>query len=294
MVRRLEKKNKLNVSGLKRLRKVRTAQRVESSTDTVMDDLEDASKHGGIIAKLDTDEDVTLKEVVVEAENNAEVAKKDVDAQGRQEESQAQLMTEVVTNAATTITTAPITAAPITAAPSATRRRKGVVIKDPKETSTPSIIVHFEPKSKDKGKGIMVEELKPLKKQAHIEQDEAYARKLLQCMSYDDIRPIFEKLFNLIVGFLEKGEKELEEEASKALKRKSESSDQQAAKKQKLDEEVEELKTHLQIVSNDEDDVDTDATPLDLKVPVVDYQIHTEHNKPYYRIIRAYGTTSYS
>nr|GEY90640.1 hypothetical protein [Tanacetum cinerariifolium] len=199
MVRRLEKKNKLNVSGLKRLRK------------------------GGIIAKLDTDEDVTLKEVVVEAEKNAEVAKKDVDAQGRQED--------------------------------ATRRRKGVVIKDPKETSTPSIIVHFELKSKDKGKGIMVEELKPLKKQAHIEQDEAYARK-----------PIFEKLFNLIVGFLEKGKKELEEEASKALKRKSESLDQQAAKKQKLDEEVEELKTHLQIVSNDEDDVDTEATPLALKL----------------------------
>nr|GFB82834.1 hypothetical protein [Tanacetum cinerariifolium] len=27
-----------------------------------------------------------------------------------------------------------------------------------------------------------------------------------------------------------------------------------------------------------------------LKVPVVDYQIHTEHNKPYYKIIRADGT----
>nr|GEY99623.1 hypothetical protein [Tanacetum cinerariifolium] len=46
-------------------------------------------------------------------------------------------------------------------------------------------------------------------------------------------------------------------------------------------------KTHLQIIPNDEDDVDTEATPLALKVPVVDYQIHTEHNKPYYKIIRA-------
>nr|GEZ70424.1 hypothetical protein [Tanacetum cinerariifolium] len=106
-------------------------------------------------------------------------------------------------------------------------------------------------------------------------------------MSYDDIRPIFEKHFNSIVGFLEKGEEQLEEEASKALKRKSESSEQQAAKKQKLDEEVEELKTHLQIVPNDEDDVYTGATPLALKVPVVDYQIHTGNNKPYYKIIRA-------
>nr|GFC36493.1 hypothetical protein [Tanacetum cinerariifolium] len=70
----------------------------------------------------------------------------------------------------------PITAATITAAPSAARRRKEVVIRDPEETATPSIIIHAEPKSKDKGKGIMVEEPKPLKKQAQIEQDEAYAR----------------------------------------------------------------------------------------------------------------------
>nr|GEU39896.1 reverse transcriptase domain-containing protein [Tanacetum cinerariifolium] len=185
----------------------------------------------------------------------------------------AKLMAEVVTAAATTIT----------AAPSAVKQRKGVVIKDPEETATPSTIVHSEPKSKDKRKGILVEEPKPLKKQAHIEQDEAYARELeaelnkninwddviestcqeeyddisknmagfkmdfFKGMSYNDIRPIFEKHFNSIVGFLKKGEEQLEEEASKALKRKSESSEQQAAKKQKLDEDVEELKTHPQL-----------------------------------------------
>nr|GEU62263.1 retrovirus-related Pol polyprotein from transposon TNT 1-94 [Tanacetum cinerariifolium] len=106
-------------------------------------------------------------------------------------------------------------------------------------------------------------------------------------MSYDDIRPIFEKHFNYVVGFLEKSEEQLEEEAIMALKRKTESSEQQAVKKQKLDEEVEELKKHLQIVPNDGYDVYTEATPLALKVPVVDYQIHTENNKPYYKIIRA-------
>nr|GEX59176.1 hypothetical protein [Tanacetum cinerariifolium] len=106
-------------------------------------------------------------------------------------------------------------------------------------------------------------------------------------MSYDDIRPIFEKYFNSNVDFLEKSKEQLEEEASSALKRKSKSSEQQAAKKQKLDKEVEELKKHLQIVPNDEDDVYTEAAPLALKVPVVDYQIHTENNKPHYKIIRA-------
>nr|GEU41488.1 hypothetical protein [Tanacetum cinerariifolium] len=58
------------------------------------------------------------------------------------------------------------------------------------------------------------------------------------------------------------------------------------AKKQRIDEEEEELKRHLQIAAND-DDVYTKATILALKVPIVDYQIHHENNKPYYKIIRA-------
>nr|GFD23032.1 hypothetical protein [Tanacetum cinerariifolium] len=46
-VKRLEKKRKFKASGLKRLRKVGTAQRVKSSLDTFMDDQEDASKQRG-------------------------------------------------------------------------------------------------------------------------------------------------------------------------------------------------------------------------------------------------------
>nr|GEV72614.1 hypothetical protein [Tanacetum cinerariifolium] len=92
----------------------------------------------------------------------------------------AKLITEVVTAASATITatTIALTADTIIAAPSAARRRKGVVIRDPKETATPSIIIHSEPESKDKGKGIMVEEPKPLKKQSQIEQDKPFAREL--------------------------------------------------------------------------------------------------------------------
>nr|GEZ09512.1 hypothetical protein [Tanacetum cinerariifolium] len=106
-------------------------------------------------------------------------------------------------------------------------------------------------------------------------------------MTYTEIGPIFEKHYNSIQAFLEKGEKEIEEEGST---RKSKSSEQRAAKKQKINEETEELKTHLQIIPNDEDDVYTEATPLALKVPVVDYQIYHEHNKPFYKIIKEYGT----
>nr|GEU96536.1 synaptobrevin, longin-like domain protein [Tanacetum cinerariifolium] len=263
-VRRLEKRNKVKASGLKRLKKVLSMQ----------DDKPEPSE---------------LKEVI-------EVV------------TTAKLMTEVVIAAITTIIDVP----------SAARRRKGVVIQDPEETATPSTIVHSEPKSKDKGKGIMVQEPKPLKKQPQIEQDEYYARDIeeettdrslarknmmvylknmagfkmdyFKGMSYDDIRPIFEKYFNSDVAFLVKSKEHLEEEESRALKRQSESSEEKAAKKQKLDEKVEDLKKHLQIVPNDDDEVYTKATPLALNVPVVDYEIYSENNKPYYKIIRADGS----
>nr|GEX39123.1 hypothetical protein [Tanacetum cinerariifolium] len=210
-------------------------------------------------------------------------------------------MTKVVTTtAATTITAASIPKA------SASRRRKGVIIQDPEEAATASVNVQLEVKSKYKGNKILVEEPKPLKKQAQIEQDEAYAGELeaelnaninwnevieqvkrkekqdnavmryqalkrkpvteaharknmciylknmagfkidfFKGMTYTNIRPIFEKDFNSIMDFQEKREKEIEEEASKQSKRKIESSKQKAAKKQRMDEEVEELKTHL-------------------------------------------------
>nr|GEW15422.1 putative ribonuclease H-like domain-containing protein [Tanacetum cinerariifolium] len=268
---RLEQKRKLKASGLKRLKK------------------------GRKIAELNADEDVTLEEVAAEVIKDVDVQKEEsqvhvyhLDLEHAQKVSSmqddeaepaklkevievvttAKLMTKVVTAAATTITAAPMPKA------SAARRKKGVVIRDPKETATPLVIVHSEPKSKDKGNIILVEEPKPFKKQAQIEQDEAYARELkaelnaninwnvviehmdfFKGMTYDEIRPIFEKHFNSIVAFLEKGEEELEEEASKKSKRKSETSEEKVAKKQKLDEEVEELKTHLQIIPNDEDDV---------------------------------------
>nr|GEW87736.1 hypothetical protein [Tanacetum cinerariifolium] len=56
-----------------------------------------------------------------------------------------------------------------------------------------------------------------------------------------------------------------------------------------MDEEEKELKRHLQIVASDDDDVYIEATPLASKIPVADYQIHHENNKPYYKIIRADG-----
>nr|GEY66502.1 hypothetical protein [Tanacetum cinerariifolium] len=243
---------------------------------------EDASKQGGIIAKIDADKDVTLKEVDVTKYAKVLSMEDDEPELAKLKEvvevvTTAKLMTEIVTAAAATITAITTAASTITTAPSVARRRKGI--------------------------------------HAHIEQDEAYARELeeelnkninwddvieqnmdgfkmdyFKGMSYDDICPIFEKYFNSNVAFLEKTKEQLEEKESRALKRKTESLEEKAVKKQKLVEEVEELKKHLQIVPNDDDDVYTEATPLALKVPVVDYEIHIANNKPYYKIKRADGS----
>nr|GEU38375.1 hypothetical protein [Tanacetum cinerariifolium] len=175
---------------------------------------------------------------------------------------------DTVTAASTTITAVdvPIHAATIDDAPTLTaapsRMRKGVVIRDPEETTT-STVIHSEAKSKDKGKGILEATDWSSSQEEHDDISEKccwFQDGLLQGNDYDDIRPIFEKHFDSNVAFLQKTNEQMDEEDSRALKRLNESQEDKAAKKQKLDEEVEELKRHLQIVPNDEDDVYTEAT----------------------------------
>nr|GEY10421.1 hypothetical protein [Tanacetum cinerariifolium] len=80
-----------------------------------------------------------------------------------------------------------------------------------------------------------------------------------------EIRHIFEKHYNSIQAFLEKVDEEvtIQEEGNK---RQCKSLEQEINKKQRMDEEAEELKRHLQIMANDDDDVYTEATPLALKL----------------------------
>nr|GEU71462.1 hypothetical protein [Tanacetum cinerariifolium] len=188
-------------------------------------------------------------------------------------------------------------------------RRKGVVIRDYEEESTTSTIIPAQTKSKDKAIGhvkrkakedLAVKRYQVLKRKP---QTEAQARKNMMMylknvvgfkmdyfkgMSYDDIRPIFKAKFNSNVDFLLNTKEQIEEDENRALHKLNETPAERAAKRRKLDAKVEELKRHLQIVPNeDDDDVYTKATPLARKVPVVDYQIIEMNNKPYYKIIRA-------
>nr|GFB01335.1 hypothetical protein [Tanacetum cinerariifolium] len=201
----------------------------------------------------------------------------------------------------------------VTAAPS--RRRKGVVIRDPKETTTTSTIIHSEAKSKDKGKGILVEEPKPLKKQDQIKQDKKYARELVAELNKN-------KDWDEVIDHVHRKAKE--DNAVKryqALKRKPQT-EAQARKnmmiylknkfnsnvaflprtKEQIDEEVsevdenvepviddfEELKKCMEIVLDDGDEVIIEATPLSSRSPtIIDYKIYKEGKKTYFKIIRA-------
>nr|GEY52962.1 putative ribonuclease H-like domain-containing protein [Tanacetum cinerariifolium] len=156
---------------------VGTSQRIESS-----DDVDYVFNQGRI--SVDIDEGVELE---VDQEKDAEVEGRQADIQAEiynidldhsskvlsmQEDTEVQEAVEVVTTAK--LITKVVTAAALAVS---TRRRKGVVIRDPKEE------LHFDtptetPTVKDKGKGILIEDPKPMKKKYQIEMDAEYAKKL--------------------------------------------------------------------------------------------------------------------
>nr|GEU96684.1 hypothetical protein [Tanacetum cinerariifolium] len=221
------------------------------------------------IVELDADKDVTL----VDAEEDMNDTNKAEHAEVEkviEVVTAVKLMTEVVTTAATTITVAQVPK------PSAPRKRRGVVIQNPEEMTASLVIVHSEDdvmeqvkrRKKQDNTVIRYQALKrkPVTKaqvrkniMIYLKNMAGFKMDFFKGMNYNDIRPIFEKHYNSIKAFLEKGDEEIEEEG---IKRKI----------------------------NDDDDVFIEATPLASKVPVVDYQICHENKKPYYKIIKADGT----
>nr|GFA41533.1 synaptobrevin, longin-like domain protein [Tanacetum cinerariifolium] len=308
-VKKLERLNKVKSSKLRRLKKVGTSQHVKSS-----DDVDNVFNQGRMSVDMETDEGI---ELVVDQEKNAEVEGRHADKQAEiynidldhsskvlsmQEDdtevqeavevvTTAKLIIEVVTAAATQVVTAstPISAAKpkvlkiASALAVSTRKRKEVVIRDPKEelhidtlTETPTV--------KDKGKGILIEDPKPMKKKDQVEMDAEYAKKLQEELNkehekpqsesearknmisylkntegynmeffkgktYDQIIPIFQARFDANLKFLFKSREEMEKKDEEIIKSINETPVQKAAKRRKL------------------------TTPLTQKVPAVDYQV---------------------
>nr|GEZ18363.1 hypothetical protein [Tanacetum cinerariifolium] len=258
----------------------------------------------------------------------------------------AKLITKVVTAVATTAASIPIPAAePAVVAISAakpaakpkvlkivhnaltvsTRKRKGVVIRDPKEELHDDTLADtlFD---KDKGKGILVEDPKPIKKKDQIAMDAEYARKLqeeeeshkpqskseahknmiaylkntegfkmafFKGKTYDQIRLIFQARFDANMRFLLKSKDEMEKEEEETIKSINETPAQKVTKRRRLRKQAKEdenLKKQLEVVVDEDDDILIEATPIGRKVPVVNYEIVMINNKPRYKIFRADDT----
>nr|GEX93840.1 hypothetical protein [Tanacetum cinerariifolium] len=169
------------------MQKVGTSQRVETFDDTVMDE---ESNQGRMIAEKGKDDAIVIKD-------------------DKEEDKMLMMLLKRMKRLRVAV------------APS--RRRKGVIIRYPKEESTTSTIIPAKTKSKDKGKGILVEEPKPLKKKQQIEQDEQYARELHVELNKDidwDEAIDHVKLkakFNENIDFLLKTKEQIEEDENRAL-----------------------------------------------------------------------------
>ncbi|GJX30711.1 hypothetical protein Tco_0240566 [Tanacetum coccineum] len=168
-VKKLEKKSRSRTYKLKRLYKVGLTARVESSDDE--ESLgEDASKQGRI-NDIDADEEITLVSVqnvdeemfdvnVLDGEEGF-VAEQEVDANEKDDDGEITLAQALIEMKSTK------------------PKVKGVIIQESDEsTTTKSTSTISLQQSQDKGKGILIEPVEPIKKKDLIRLDEEVALKL--------------------------------------------------------------------------------------------------------------------
>nr|GEW82591.1 ribonuclease H-like domain-containing protein [Tanacetum cinerariifolium] len=253
-VKKLKRRNTVRKLKFRRLQRVGTSQRVETPDETVLDDV---SNQGRMIAKMDQDDAVVSEDDKEDdriAESQAEIYKIDIDHANKvlsmqEDEAEPAEVQEVVD----VVTTAKLITKVVTAANETVTAASAIITTIETQVPTATLIVALARVSaapSRKRKGVM---------------------DYFKGMSYDDIPSIFEAKFNSNVAFLLKTKEQIEKDENRALQKLNETPAEREAKRRKLDEEIKELKRHLQIVPNEDDDVYTEATPLARKVPVVDY-----------------------
>ncbi|GJT39573.1 putative ribonuclease H-like domain-containing protein [Tanacetum coccineum] len=280
-VKKLEKKGRSRTRKLKRLYKVGRSARIVSSDEASLGDQENAFKHGRKIDDIDRDTEITLVD----------------ETQGRHDDD---IMFDVSDLAVSTASTIPVSAA--------------IITED--EITLAQALAKL--KSKDKGKGIMVEEPLKMKKKDQISLDEQEAIRL-QAEFDEEVRlarekdeanvalieewnDIQEKInvdFQLAQRLQSQEQEELtiEERAKLEFKRAGEDLQQESTKKQKIDDvkeidevdedkETAELQSLMKVIPNEEE-VAVDVIPLATKpLSIVEFKILKEGKPSYFQIIR--------
>ncbi|GJW27647.1 hypothetical protein Tco_0044522 [Tanacetum coccineum] len=133
----------------------------------------------------------------------------------------------------------------------------------------------------------------------YLKNQGGYKMNYLKRMKYEDIRPIFEKVYDQIQSFapmdFEK-EKDIEKKGSRkkllARKKASEKQSEESTKRQKIEDDVEkeEIKSYLDLVPREEFAMEIES--LATKYPIVDWKTHVlTENFMYYQIFRADGSS---
>nr|GEX49472.1 hypothetical protein [Tanacetum cinerariifolium] len=230
---------------------------------------------GRIIDEMDKDDAVVLMDDKVEDKKDEKA--KVVTASNET----VTAFSTIISTAEPQVSPATITVTPTRVAAAPSRRRKGVL----KAKEDPAVQRYQVMKRKPQTEGQARKNM-----MMYLKNVDGFKLDYFKGISYNDVRPIFEAKFNSNIEFLLKTKEQMEEEENKAPQSINETPAQKAANMRKLNEEVKDLKRHMKIVPDKDDDVYTKATPLVRKVLVVDYKIIELNNKPYYKIIRADGT----
>nr|GEV71985.1 hypothetical protein [Tanacetum cinerariifolium] len=270
MIERLAEENRV----LKELKSVHST----IDFDEPVMEKEESSKQGRKIAVIDADVEINLDKVQAKAYNldldHQEMVLSMLDVNDEEsagvEEvlevvTAAKLITKVVTTIGVDVNAASVQDTPITVAEATKEVKRS-------ERLTNAVMKYQalkrKPLTKAQARRNMIIYLKNMI---------GYKMNYFKGMSYDEIRPLFEKHYNYNQAFLN--------EVNEGIK----VPEKEITKKQKMEQEAKELKKRLQIVLDDDDDVYTDATHLASKIPIVDYKIHTKRNKPYFKINRVDG-----
>nr|GEV98355.1 hypothetical protein [Tanacetum cinerariifolium] len=276
----LQEQRKSRSGGLERLKRFGSVRRVKSlMKKDGLGAQEDASKQGRMIEKIDQNAEIALDDETQERTNDDEMFGVD-DRAGKEVvmDSAADLVTTVKDSAASTtdVTKDEITMAQALAALKSVKP-KVMVQEQEMSTTIPTaatIVTTAVPTPRAKAERLQAREREEfsdvqkarLQMSTYLRHVGGYKQSHLKGSSFDEIKELFDKGMR---------------------------------KKQKVDKNVEpaiddseELRKCIEMIPNDKDEVLIKATPISSRSPtIIDYKIHKEGMKTYFKIIRADGNS---